>query len=175
MVPNSRSRRRNCRGLTSAVTAGLVGVAGVAAIFAPASTRAQIEVPEWHFDWVALTVARNGAWGAATNASIMRAMMQAIAECRRQSGTTSSDCGGEITTVRAAWSLAYACGEYTFISNGQTASDARIAAIDRAIDLKDILGLELEPCTLLVAVGTDGAVQPPTARRETLSIPRSAR
>ena len=131
---------------------------------------------EWEHDWVAVTVARNGAWGAATNASLMRAMVQAIQACRRMSGPSGSgDCGGEITTVRAAWSLAYACGEYTFIANGLTSADARLAAIDRAVDLKEILGIELAPCTLLVTVDTDGHVEPAAGKREILSVPKAGR
>lgn len=132
---------------------------------------AQVETPEWHYDWVALTVARNGAWGAASNGSIMRAMVQAIAECRRRSGPGGSgDCGGEITTVRASWSLAYACGDYTFISNGATPADAKLAAIERAVDLKEILGFDLPPCQLLVAVNSEGKVQG-ASPREVLSVP----
>ena len=150
--------------------------AGIAATVLSPACRAATERPDWDHDWVVLTVARNGAWGAATNASIMRAMVQAIAACRRMSGPGGSgDCGGEITTVRASWSLAYACGEYTFIANGDTSAEARLAAIDRAVDLKEIIGFELAPCTLLVAVDSAGRVSPAGERREILSVPRELR
>ena len=124
---------------------------------------------EWEHDWVVLTVARNGAWGKAVSGSLMRAMVQAISECRRKSGT-SGDCGAEITTVRASWSLAYACGEYTFIATGDTSAEARAAAIHRAIDLKEILRIELAPCNLLVGVGPDGAEAPRNALSEILPV-----
>lgn len=165
-----RSVRARCRLLASMVLA-LAGLAA-AGLGGTSAVRAAAERPEWDHDWVALTVARNGAWGAATNVSIMRAMVQAIAACRRMSGPNGSgDCGGEITTVRAAWSLAYACGDQTFIANGTTSADARLAAIDRASDLREILGLDLPPCTLLVAVGQDGKADPGD-RRETLTVPK---
>lgn len=130
---------------------------------------------DWEHDWVAVTVAQNGTWGVATHQNLTRAMIQAIRECSRKSGPMGNDCGAEITTVRAAWSLAYACGDYTFIANGDTSADARTAAIHRAIDLRDILGTELPPCTLLVAVGSDGHIEPTRDRTETLAIPKPGR
>lgn len=126
----------------------------------PSPVRAETAPADWEHDWVALTVARNGAWGAAINANVVRAMRQAIGECFSKAGAVGNDCGAEITTVRASWSLAYACGDYTFISNGDTPADARAAAVHRAIDLKEILGLELPPCVLVV--GIDPAGRPPS-------------
>jgi hypothetical protein len=130
---------------------------------------------DWEHDWVALTVAQNGTWGAATNANLTRAMMQAIRDCAKKSGPMGNDCGAEITTVRASWSLAYACGDYTFISNGATAADTRIAAIERAIELKEIVGLTLPPCALVVAIDPEGRILPPSPQREILSLPVSGR
>lgn len=164
-------RRFNRRLVASA--AGLMVALAALKLAPPAAVNAQSETPEWHFDWVALTVARNGAWGAASSGSIMRAMVQAIAECRRRSGPGGSgDCGGEITTVRASWSLAYACGDYTFISNGATPADAKLAAIERAVDIKELLGIELPACQLLVSVNSDGKVEI-TSPRETLAVPNA--
>lgn len=149
-----------------------LGALAAFSIGVPAALNAQSETPEWHYDWVALTVAGNGAWGAASSGSIMRAMVQAIAECRRRSGPGGSgDCGGEITTVRASWSLAYSCGDYTFISNGTTPADAKLAAIERAVDLREIIGIDLPACHLLVSVNSDGKVD--VSSRETLSVPSS--
>lgn len=130
---------------------------------------------DWEHDWVALTVAQNGTWGAATNANLTRAMMQAIRDCARKSGPAGNDCGAEITTVRASWSLAFACGDYTFISNGATSADARIAAIERAIDLKEIVGTALPPCALVVAIDADGRILPSAPQREFLAIPVNGR
>lgn len=147
------------------VAAGAIGALALAD-----AGRAETERQEWDHDWVALTIAQNGSWGAATNGNLTRAMMQAIRACFAKSGRQGNDCGAEITTVRAAWSLAYACGDYTFVANGDTSADARLAAITRAAELRDIVGLELPPCTLVVAVGADGRVMPPD-RREILSLP----
>ena len=103
---------------------------------------------DWEHDWVALTVAQNGTWGAATNANLTRAMMQAIRDCTKKSGPMGNNCGAEITTVRAPWSLAYACGDYTFISNGSTAADTRIAAPSRMALATESMG----PSTLARAL-----------------------
>lgn len=165
---------RVCAGRRLRLALGVsLGALAALAIVGPAAVKAQSETPEWHYDWVALTVARNGAWGAASSGSIMRAMVQAIAECRRRSGPGGSgDCGGEITTVRASWSLAYTCGDYTFISNGASPADAKLAAIERAVDLRDLLGIELPVCQLLVSVNSDGKADA-SSPRETLSVPNS--
>lgn len=149
--------------------------AGVVAGFAITGvSRAETERQEWDHDWVALTIAQNGSWGAATHGNLTRAMMQAIRACFAKSGRQGNDCGAEITTVRAAWSLAYACGDYTFVANGDTSADARMAAIARAAELRDIVGFELPPCALVVAVGADGRAMPPE-RREILSLPAPGR
>lgn len=156
-----------------AALGALVALMAVVAVLAPiAATRADASREAWEHDWVALTVARNGTWGAATNANLTRAMMQAIRECTRKSAAIGNDCGAEITTVRASWSIAYACGEYTFIANGDTPADARIAAIHRAVDMQEILGFELAPCALVVAVGSDGIITSSDAQREYLSLPK---
>lgn len=150
----------------------LLLAAGLAlAVALSAGGRAETRREAWEHDWVALTVAQNGAWGVATNGNLTRAMMQAIRECFSKSRAAGNDCGAEITTVRAAWSLAYACGDYTFIANGDTSADARLAAIARAVDLKQILGFDLPPCALVVAVGADGQVLPTSERREILALP----
>lgn len=148
---------------------------GLSAVCLSAATGADREPEPWERDWVALTIAQNGSWGAATNSNLTRAMMQAIRQCFAKSGAMGNDCGAEITTVRASWSLAYACGDYTFISNGATAADAKLAAIERAVDLKDILGLDLPPCALIVAVDADGKIQAQGAAKEILALPRSGR
>jgi hypothetical protein len=146
------------------------GAAGLAAV----QVQADFRRPEWDHDWVAVTVAQNGAWGLSVQSNVTRAMVGAIQDCRLKSREAGNDCGAEITTVRAAWSIAYACGDYAFIANGDTAADARVAAIDRAVDLRQILGFELEPCRLLVAVSEEGKILPSGDGREILHVPRGS-
>ncbi len=150
--------------------------AAAAAGLAAAQARAEFGRPDWDYDWVAMTVAQNGAWGLAVNANVTRAMVGAIQDCRRKSASVGNDCGAEITTVRAAWTIAYVCGEYAFIANANadTAADARVAAIERAADLAQILGFEIEPCRLLVAVSEEGKPAAATGSREILQVPRTA-
>lgn len=148
----------------------LAVVAAAGGIALATSGRANTGMADWEHDWVALTIARNGTWGAAISGNLTRAMMQAIRDCSAKSGPVGNDCGAEITTVRAAWSLAYACGDYTFIANGMTTAEARTAAIHRALDLTDILGLRLPPCALLVGLGPDGRMQPAGLLSEVLPV-----
>ena len=148
----------------------LAAAAVVVGLALTATGRAATTKEDWEHDWVALTVARNGTWGTAINGNLTRAMMQAIRDCSRKSGPIGNDCGAEITTVRAAWSLAYLCGDYTFIANGTSSAEAREAAIHRAIDLKEILGLDLPPCSLVVGVGPDGREPPPGTLHEVLPV-----
>lgn len=161
-------RRRSAARRTAAVAA----LTGLAATFLATATsgRADTLRADWEHDWVALTVARNGTWGSAVHGNLTRAMIQAIRDCSGKSGATGNDCGAEITTVRASWSLAYACGDYTFIANGDTSAEARTAAIHRAIDLKEIVGLDLPPCTLLVGVDPDGRTPAPGTLNEILPL-----
>jgi hypothetical protein len=157
---------RTCIVVTSLVVTPLV-----VALASAGAGRAETQRQEWEHDWVALTIAQNGTWGTATNGNLTRAMMQAIRACFAKSGRQGNDCGAEITTVRAAWSLAYACGDYTFVANGDSSADARIAAIERAAELRDLVGIDLPPCALVVAVGADGRAMPPE-RREILALPK---
>lgn len=166
-------RPRKSRSAERAMRKGLQAALVAFALLLPSIvTRADTSREVWEHDWVALTIARNGTWGAATNANLTRAMMQAIRDCMGKSGPVGNDCGAEITTVRASWSLAYACGEYTFIANGETPADARLAAIHRAVDMQDILGFDLAPCALVVTIGSDGQIEPSKGQREFLSLPK---
>src|SRR5215471_6208474 len=77
------------------------------AICAPCSALAQ---PEFEIaPTTVLTMAPNGAWGAATDDSVGTAIAGAIAYCnRRQRGPVG--CGASYTTIRAGWSLGIRCG-----------------------------------------------------------------
>ena len=152
-----------------------IALAAAASVALASTSRAGSEMADWEHDWVALTVARNGTWGSAIHSNLTWAMMQAIKECSRKSGPIGNDCGSEITTVRAAWSLAYACGDDTFIATGETTGESRIAAIHRAIDLRQIFGFELPACKLVVGVGPDGQTPPPGTLSEILPVIGSGR
>ncbi len=119
-------------------------------------SQARATQEDWEADWVVLTVAQNSAWGSATDATRGVAIAAAIRACRQMAGARGGDCGASITTTRAQWSLAYACGDATFIVTGKTPADAWRSAINEEISLKYFEGVDLAPCALLVAIGPDG-------------------
>ena len=122
----------------------------------------QAGAEHWDKDWTALTVASNGAWGSATNASRTTAMMEAMTQCRERAGG-SSGCGSHTTTVRDAWTVAYACGAETFIVTAHTFREAHFAAINQEIELRDHERIEMGDCRRIVAIGPDGAPAPADA------------
>ncbi len=111
---------------------------------------------DWDKDWTALTISSTGAWGTQTSRSRVEAMMGAIILCRENAGATGSGCGAHITTVRAAWSVGYACGSETYISTGATYAEASAAAVNREIELRQVEQIEIGACRRLVAIGPDG-------------------
>ena len=111
---------------------------------------------DWDKDWTALTVSHTGSWGTHTSPSRVEAMIGAMTQCREKAAVAGSGCGAHITTVRSAWSLAYACGSETFISTGSTYAEANAAAIHREIELVQIERIAIASCRRLVAIGPDG-------------------
>jgi hypothetical protein len=110
----------------------------------------------WDKNWIAVTVGNGAAWGLATSRSRSTAIASAIADCRTRSTVAGSGCGARTSTVRSGWTLAYACGTTSFIVTADTLADARAAAINRDIDLREIRRLALPVCDLVVAVGPAG-------------------
>lgn len=111
---------------------------------------------DWDKDWTALTVASNGAWDSARHTSRVTAMTQALTQCRDRAGS-SSGCGSLTTTVRGAWSVAYACGTETFIVTATTLREAHLSAINREIELRDFERVDIVDCRQIVAIAPDGA------------------
>lgn len=111
---------------------------------------------EWDADWTALAVGPGGSWGTATHASRSTAIAEAIASCEQTASDGIGRCGGNLVTVRAAWSLAYGCGDTTFLVTASSLAEARLEAVNYEIELKVSEQIPLEPCRLLVAIGPAG-------------------
>ena len=126
---------------------------------------------DWEADWVVLTVAQNGAWGSATDATRGVAIASANRACRQTAGTRGGDCGSSFTTTRAQWSLAYACGDTTYIVTGKSPGDAQRAAINTEIEFRQVQGMDLALCSLLVAIGPDGQPDLKRAQSEIAFMP----
>jgi hypothetical protein len=134
----------------------LISLAATAMAFNASIGTAKAASQDWDKDWTALTVSNSGAWGTYTSASRIDAMIGAMAQCRENAGIEGSGCGSRVTTVRAGWSAAYDCGSETFIVTAGTFADARVAAINREIELKQIERIDIGDCRPLVVIGPDG-------------------
>lgn len=111
---------------------------------------------EWDADWTVLAVGPGGAWGTATHASRSTAIAEAITSCEQAASDGAGRCGGNLVTVRAAWSLAYGCGDTTFLVTASSLAEARLEAVNYEIELRESEQMSLEPCRLLVAIGPAG-------------------
>jgi len=109
-----------------------------------------------------LTMASNGAWGAATDDSVGTAIAGAIAHCnRRQRGPIG--CGASYTTIRAGWSLGIRCGGQNILVAEKTLVEAEQAAIDREIALRRHYVADMPPCVRVVSVDPSGTIIAPYA------------
>jgi hypothetical protein len=104
-----------------------------------------------------LTMAPDGAWGVATDASASRAFASAIARCRRMS-RSELGCGAQFTAIRGGWSLGIRCGTENIIVAARELADAERAAINREIDLKYRYAPDMPPCRRVLSVNPDGEI-----------------
>jgi hypothetical protein len=108
-------------------------------------------------DWIALTVARNGAWGVASDPVQLQAIVGALRACRTKSPRTA-DCGSLLTTRRAGWIIAERCGFLNVLASGATRREAEYAASWRETDLRIHYQRTLPHCVRLITVDPRGTV-----------------
>ena len=104
-----------------------------------------------------LTLARDGAWGTATEDSISRAIAFAIRDCKAMSQRLLG-CGATYTTIRSGWSVAVLCGDETIIAAAAQLADAERMAIKREIELREVYRRDMPPCSRVATVNPNGAV-----------------
>jgi hypothetical protein len=107
-----------------------------------------------------LTLASDGAWGTATEASTGRAIALAIRDCKSMS-RRALGCGAKLTTVTAGWSVAVLCGDETIIRAAAQLADAERMAIEREIELRNVYGRNMPPCVRVVTVNPNGMIIAP--------------
>jgi hypothetical protein len=107
-------------------------------------------------DWTVVTMARNGSWGVATDASMGRAIFVAIRDCRAMS-TGQNDCGAEFTTIRRGWTLALLCGDQRILAAAKGLDEAGSAAALR-VELKRAYLPNLLPCRRVLSVDPNGVI-----------------
>jgi hypothetical protein len=109
-----------------------------------------------------LTLARDGAWGTATETSTSRAIAYATRDCKAMS-RRALGCGALFTTVRSGWSIAELCGDETIIAASARLADAERMAKEREYRLRHVYQRNMPPCTRVATVNPDGVVvAPPT-------------
>lgn len=108
-------------------------------------------------NWTVLTMAPDGAWGAATEPSTNRAIAGAIAQCRATS-QAALGCGASFTSIRAGWSLGVRCGSENIIVAARSQADAERAAHNREMEMRHVYMIEMEPCRRVVTIDPNGAV-----------------
>jgi hypothetical protein len=107
-----------------------------------------------------LTLARDGAWGTATETSISRAIAFAIRDCKAMSQRVLG-CGAMFTTVHSGWSVAVLCGDEAIIAAARERADAERIAINREIELREVYRRNMPPCVRVATVNPDGIVVAP--------------
>ena len=91
---------------------------------------------DWEKKWSAITIANGSAWGVSTSRHKASARLGAIRECRVRSAAAAEDCGERTATVFHGWSLAFACGQRTFVVAEPTLEEARLAARYREVEMR---------------------------------------
>src|SRR5262245_58816930 len=110
--------------------------------------------------WTVLTMAPDGAWGAATHISTNRAIAGAIAQCKALS-QSALGCGARFTTIRAGWSLGIRCGRENIVVAARTLADAEQAALSREVELRQIYVTDMPACRRVVTIDPQGTVMAP--------------
>jgi hypothetical protein len=107
-----------------------------------------------------LTLARDGAWGTATETLTSQAIALAIRDCKSKSRRLLG-CGAMFTTIRAGWSVAVLCGDETIIAAAPKLADAERMAIKREIELREVYHRAMPQCVRVATVNPSGVVVAP--------------
>lgn len=111
-------------------------------------------------DWTVLTMAPDGAWGAATEGYVNRAIASAVGRCRALSGQMLG-CGAYFVSVQRGWALGLRCGDESILATGGTLAEAVASARDRADELRRNYHPEMGGCRTIVTVAPDGFTTAP--------------
>jgi len=141
----------------------LQALATAAAIGADVPVSAQTTDPtgivlsQGEADWTVVTLANDGAWGAATEPSAGQAIAMAIRHCKAMS-RTGLGCGAQFRAIRAGWIVAYRCGDENIVAAERMLADAEQAARRREVELRVSYARDLPPCRRSLTIGPRGEV-----------------
>lgn len=158
------------RSIVGTACASVLMVCVLDAPLAQSSTQ-PAAIEEWAHDFTVLTVAPDGAWGAATNPQVNRAIHLAIRNCKIMSGAKLG-CGAYLTTVRGGWSLGIRCGRNNIIIADRDLAAAEHRALKREAELRQLYALNMPPCARIVTVDPNGIVMPQLASPRRFRSPR---
>jgi len=109
--------------------------------------------------WLALTLAPDGTWGAAAHDDSNAAITGAIAQCAERSPrptTSITGCGALLRLARNGWGIAEICGTRWHVSVERTLVEAELSLQAWKLSLKYEHGIALAECRRVVTVGPDG-------------------
>jgi hypothetical protein len=109
-------------------------------------------------DWTVMTIAPNGAWGAATESELNRAIAQSIARCTAMA--KGRGCGAYQISAQRRFAIAWRCGAENILAAGETLDQARQAARQREEELRRDYHPEMASCRQVATVAPDGSVTP---------------
>jgi hypothetical protein len=117
--------------------------------------------PSWATQWVALTLAPDGAWGAAATQNLDAAMAGAISDCQERSTRppgSMTGCGALLRMAPNGWGIAEVCGKDWHVSVERTLADAEFSIRAWKLSMQYERGATLPDCRRVVTVGPDGNV-----------------
>jgi hypothetical protein len=116
---------------------------------------------DWQRDNTVLTIAPDGAWGAATERYSNIAISRAIDMCKRRSN--SLGCGAYFSSTRSGWLVGFLCGDRNIIAAGSSLLDAERHGGEREATLRRLYAPDMPPCVRIVTVDPNGTIVRPKA------------
>jgi hypothetical protein len=145
------------RSLLGAAFATALTLGALAAALGQSASSRPPAIEAWAHDFTVLTMAPDGAWGAATDSHIHVAIHQALSNCTAMSGKELG-CGADLTTVRGGWSLGIRCGDENIIVADRQLAEAERRASRRERELREYYLRAMPPCARVVTVDPNGVV-----------------
>lgn len=109
----------------------------------------------WWSAVTVLTMAPDGAWGAATDVRISSATVEAIERCRLMA-VKDTGCGAHQVTVHGGWALAFRCGPETILVADRDLAEAERRALMRERDMREHYVPSMPSCHRVVTVDPSG-------------------
>ena len=108
-------------------------------------------------DWTVVTMAPDGAWGAATEPSFGQALAKAIGNCKAMSGREIG-CGAQSRAIKGGWILATRCGDTNIVVAERRLANTERAAREREMDLREHYTRDLPSCRRVLTINPRGGV-----------------